>query len=209
MENNDSFFSFQEHFWFPCSPQRTHRCCFVKFLIDCSQIFHPGQRWTLATSLDAFAWHTIISSCNLLGFLPAHSLHIVLDISSSNGKEFPSYTMTKGYREWGNNFLAGPVSVHLNSVWTHSIHGECKIYCSCTVLSRSVPAEQVLWSLYKKQRSDLEFLVHFSWSHYVLTAFVPHMHYRTQQIYVSQEFMRYSQGLPYYLLYRAPCPFRG
>lgn len=89
----------------------------------------------------------IISNCNLLGFLPARSLPIVLHIISSNGEECSSYTMTKRYREWENNFLAGPVSVHLNSVWTHSIYRECEICYSYTVLRRSVPGEQVLCSL--------------------------------------------------------------
>lgn len=35
--------------------------------------------------------------------------------------------------------------------------------------------------------SHLEFLVHFSRSHYVLAAFVPHIHYKTQQTHVSWE----------------------
>lgn len=112
--------------------------------------------------------------------------HIVLYIISSNGKEWSSYTMAKGYREWADNFLAGPVSVHLNSAWTRSIYRDCKIYCLYTVVRRSMSGEQVLCSLYKAH-IRLEFLVHFSWSHYMLTAFVPHIYYRTQQTHIGHE----------------------
>lgn len=151
MENNDSFLSFQEHCWSHCSPQRSHIRCFAKLLTDSAVKYHTGQRWTLATSLDAFAWRTVISNWNLMWFLPAHffTLHCTLLVASENNV---FHILWQSYREWMNNFLAVPGSVYLNSIQTRNIYNrieQCKIYYTCSAVRRSMSGEQVLCSLSK------------------------------------------------------------
>lgn len=208
MESNGSFFSFQEHCWFQCSPQRTHRCCFAKFLTDCSQIYLPGQRWTLATSLDAFEGHAIISTAICWGFcqpIPCTLCCTLLAAMEKNVLHTPWQRVTENEQ---TIFLLGQyqyVSIQLGlTASIESARSTAHTLCwegQCLVSS--------FYALSTKHISDLESLGHFSGSHYVLTAFVPHMYYRTQEIHISQKSMSCSQGLQYYLLHRVPCHFRG